>query len=122
MFLQFAIFVLSITIFIRFKYSRRFELLAKIPSPKKRFLLHNVLEFWDVGLEKVFKNFEKWQKEYGDVFHFTLYPLDAGTFIVCDVKIAEALSLHKPDRSRSKNYEGPEDFNNLLNLNLSYLF
>lgn len=105
MFLQIALILFAIAAYFRFKYNRLFELQSKIPSPKKRLLFHNVLEFWNVGLEEVFRKFELWQHELGDVFHFTLYPLDAGSYIISDVKIAEALSLHKPDRSGSKNYE-----------------
>lgn len=105
MFLQIALLLVAVAFYLRYKYNHLYELHSTIPSPKKLFLLHNVLQFWNVGLEDVFRKTERWQNDLGDVFHFTLFPLDAGTFIVSDVKVAEALSLHKPDRSGSKNYQ-----------------
>lgn len=85
-------------------HSRRNLLFSKIPSPKKRFLLHNTLDLLAVNLEDLFKKFEQWHDELGQIYHLTLHPFDCGIFFIGDAKIAEALSLHQPDRSRALAY------------------
>lgn len=86
------------------KYGRRIYLFSRIPSPKKKFLFHNALEFLNITLEDLFKKFQRWHDEHGLIYHISVHPFDCGVFFVGDAKIAEALSLHQPDRSRSKTY------------------
>lgn len=96
--------VSTLYIFYLRKYGRRIYLFSKIPSPNKKFLLHNSLEFLNISLEDLFKKFQSWHDELGSIYHISVHPFDCGVFFVGDAKVAEALSLHQPDRSRSKTY------------------
>lgn len=97
--------LLILFLLYQIKFGRRMALLSKFPSPKKKFLFHNTLEVLNLNLEEIFQKFQAWHKDLGDIFHITLHPFDCGIIMVTDPKIAEAVSLHQPDRSRSIFYE-----------------
>lgn len=97
--------LLSVVAIYWINFARRDELLSKISSPRKHFLLHNAMEFLGVSLEDVFKKIERWHEEIGEVFHVTLHPFDCGMIVVANPRIAEAISIHQPDRHRSRFYE-----------------
>lgn len=98
-----SVLVIAPLLFILYqaKYGRRNKLYSKIPSPKKKFLLHNALEMLNLSLKGIFEKFHSWHNDLGDVFHITLNAFDCGIVFIVDPKIAEAVSLHQPDRSRS---------------------
>jgi len=100
-----TVIVIMLYVFFKIKYRARNSAFAKFPTPRKRFLLHNSLEM--VGLDFVgfFKTFEKFHRELGDVFLLTIHPFDCGTIFINDPVIAEVVSFHQPDRSRSIGYK-----------------
>lgn len=77
---------------------------AKIPSPPKTFLLQNTPEIFGLSTDELFKKFNSWYHELGDVFHMKLHAFDDGTIFIADSKIAEALSMHQPERSKAMLY------------------
>lgn len=95
----------SLSLLYQVLFRRNNILLSKIPSPKKKFLLHNTFDFLGSNLEQLFKKFEAWHDDLGQIYHVTFHPFDRGSFFVGDAKIAEALSLHQPDRSRAFVYK-----------------
>lgn len=101
---MFAVVVVVLFLLYQIKYYRRNKLLAQIPSPPKRFLVHNAFDIAGRDLAEIFKTFETWHDDLGDVFQITLHPFDDGVIFISDVKIAEALSMHQPDRKGSMIY------------------
>jgi cytochrome P450 len=95
--------VLCVVLFVS-KRNRGFDS-SNIPSPKKSLFLHNAFEVLGLDLNGLFKKFESWFNELGDVYHVTFHPFDCGTVFVADYKVAEVLSLHQPDRTRSLMYK-----------------
>jgi hypothetical protein len=86
------------------KFSRRDLARSTFPQPRSLPLLHNSLEFISVKSHEVMKKFMQWHDELGEVFLFVKSPFDCGTVVVSDPVIAEVLSFHQPDRSRSSSY------------------
>lgn len=96
--------LLLIFVYYRVKFNRKINLFAKIPSPPKTFLLHNTPQMLGLSTTKLLEKITTWHQELGDVFHIKLHTFDDGMIVVADTKIAEALSLHQPDRNRAKIY------------------
>lgn len=96
---------LLVFVLYRVKYSRRDKLYAKIPSPRKAFLLHNTPAIYRLSTDELFRTLHKWHSELGDVFHITLHKFDDGLIFVSDPKIAEVLSTHQPERSKALLYK-----------------
>jgi hypothetical protein len=101
----FVALILVLLVWYRIKTSRRDYLLSRIPSPKKNLIFHNALEVLGLDLNGIFKKFESWYHELGDVFHVTFHQFDCGTVFIADHKIADVLSLSAPDRTRSIMYK-----------------
>lgn len=89
----------------QWKYGRRIELFSRIPSPKKKFLIGNSMDFIGKTMEDYFEQFQNWHRDLGEVFHMTFHPFSCGFIFVTDPKIAEAVSVHQPDRSRCLFYQ-----------------
>ena len=102
-----AYILISLLIFLlyRVKFSRRDKLFAKIPSPRKTFLLHNAPQVFGLSADELFQKFNNWHNQLGDVFHITLHKFDNGTVFIADTKIAEVLLMHQTDRKSSTLYK-----------------
>lgn len=106
MFLTVALISLAlVSLIYQLKYNRRNVLLSKIPSPKKKVFSHNALEFYGLNAEEIFDKLLLLHRDLGDVFHVTFHPFDDGIVVIADPDIAETLSNHQPDRSRSIIYK-----------------
>lgn len=97
--------LLLLIVVYQVQYRKRNNLLAKIPSSRKKFLIHNTLELFGLTTDQLLVKFSDWHQELGDIFQFTLHPFDDGAIIVTDTKIAETLSWHQPDRTNSMLYK-----------------
>jgi hypothetical protein len=101
--------VLFLVVFAYFWYKRKFgerdAAFVGFPTPNKRFLLHNMLEFFDPSLPEILMKFKKWQDELGDIYLLTLHPLDTGCVIIADHKIGETISFHQPNRFNTQTYK-----------------
>jgi hypothetical protein len=86
------------------KFSRRDFARSTFPQPRSLPLLHNSLEFIGIKSDEIMTKFMQWHDELGEVFLFVKSPFDCGTVMVSDPVIAEVLSFHQPDRSRSSAY------------------
>lgn len=107
---MFLLFALSVTVLIlhflyNFKYGERNAAFAKFPTPKKKDLFRNSINTKTWTLTGIFQKIEQWHDDLGDIFLLTTHPFDCGTIFVSDPEVAEALSLHQPDRSRAISYK-----------------
>ena len=105
LFLLVSVILFLLFVVYRVMFGRRDKLFSKIPSPRKSFFLHNTPQIVGLSTDKLLEKFNSWHYELGDVYHFTLHTFDAGTIVVADTKIAEALSLHQPERSKAILYK-----------------
>jgi cytochrome P450 family 4 len=83
--------ILSLFLWYQNKYQRRDQLLTKIPSSNKLFLVHNSLEFYGKSQAEMFQIFEEKRKTLGPVYNITLGLFDDGIIVVSDPKIAEEI-------------------------------
>lgn len=85
-------------------YRRRNSAFATFPTLKKHFMVHNIFSVLPLTLENLLVKMSKWQTKLGEVFLITVHPFHCGIAFVNDPVIAEAVSLHQPDRSRTLVY------------------
>lgn len=100
-----VVIVLMVWILLHVKHRKRNLAFSKFPTPKKNFLIHNCLQMVGVNNARIIKRIEKWEQQLGEVFLFTIHPFDCGTIFISNPEIAEAVSLHQPDRTRSILYK-----------------
>lgn len=86
-------------------YREKFRAFAQFPTPKKHFILGNSLEMMGVDNTSLLKRLQRWEKNLGEVFLFTIHPFDDGIVFISDPVIAETVSLHQPDRTRVSIYK-----------------
>jgi hypothetical protein len=84
-----------------FAYRDKIAAFATFPTLERFFLLHNTLSLLSITPESLFDTLENWQRMLGEVFLITINPFHCGFVLVNDPVVAEAVSLHQPDRSRS---------------------
>lgn len=87
------------------KYWHRNLLLSRIPAPKKKFLLHNILDFYGKSINEIFHDLEELNRKLGSVYHFTLEPFDNGTVVTSSPKIAEVVLSSQKLLDKGDDYE-----------------
>lgn len=100
-----ALFLTIIYALYKVKFSKRDAAWATFPKPKSVWLFHNSLDVIGLNSSDVMTKVLKWHDDLGDVFLMVQSPFDCGTVFVADPDIAEAISFHQQDRSRSTAYE-----------------
>jgi len=100
----FVVSVISLIVWYQLKYHKRNALFAKIPSPKKYPLIHNIPHFFGLDSVEVFNLLEKWHKQFGQVFHTTFDPFDAGFGVITNPKIVEAILTSHKNLDKSTDY------------------
>jgi hypothetical protein len=100
-----ALCILLILMLYEVKFSIRDAAWSTIPKPKQVFLLNNSLDLLGLNSQEILTRLVDWHRQLGEVFMFIKHPFDCGTVVVSDPLIAEALSYHQPDRSRSFAYD-----------------
>lgn len=68
-------------------------------------LIHNCLALAGLNMSALLRKLIEWQQEIGEVFLITAHPFDSGAVVVSDPVIAEAVSFHQPDRTRTFIYK-----------------
>jgi hypothetical protein len=96
--------ILLYNIWYNKKFGERDVAFENFPTPKKQFLLHNLLAFFDESRYDILPKFKKWHKELGNVFLITFHPFDCGCVIVADHNVAEVISNHQTNRNQSRTY------------------
>lgn len=87
------------------KYGYRNKLFAKIPSPQKWPLIHNIPEFLGKSPLELFKWFENTKEKLGKVYIVTFEPFDDGSIIIADPKIAETILTSSKHLQKSSDYD-----------------
>jgi hypothetical protein len=103
-FLIFATLLLA----IKLKYAERNKALASFPIIKKVRLFQNLHGFFrsDKSREEfLLVKFTECHDELGEVFLIHLHPLHCGIVVITDPSVAEIVSFHQADRSRSLSYQ-----------------
>ena len=86
-------------------FRRRNAAFATLPTKDKYFIMHNSMSLFDVTMTNFIDKVEEWQSKLGEVFLVSLHPFHCGVVHVNDPVVAEAVSLHQPDRSRAFVYK-----------------
>ena len=98
--------LVSLIIFMicKVKLSKRHNAWATFPRPSGNLVLHNSLQLVGDKNKPLLETLTQWHDELGEVYLVTKSFFDCGTVVVADPAVAEAISLHQPDRTRSMFY------------------
>jgi cytochrome P450 family 4 len=101
--------IVILLVIVRFwhkiKYQRRYELLSKIPAPKKYPIIHNSIEYLKIDPKHTFYWFIDMDKKYGPVYHMTTHPFDEGFCFISDAKVVEDLLTNQQEISKTTDYD-----------------
>lgn len=104
-FIIFVISILSIVAWYQAKYRHRNQLLSKIPSPRKYPLVHNIPQFFGKNRQELFNSLEELTATLGSVYQITVDPIDAGSVVVSDPKVAEGILSSQKLLDKSEEYD-----------------
>lgn len=101
----FLILVVSVVTWYQAKYRHRNALLAKIPSPRKYPLIHNIPAFFGKNSKELFELLERLKYELGPVYQMTLDPFDVSSIVISDPKVAEGILSSQKLIDKSEDYD-----------------
>jgi cytochrome P450 family 4 len=102
--------IATFLVWVRVKTRRKNELLSRIPSRKRKFLLENSMEFYGKTSKGVFDLFEEMKNELGSIYAFSFSAFDGGYVMISDPKLAEIVLLSQKLIDKGYDYESMRDW------------